>query len=223
MQILRCLRNERPDTLSSLLSKVTSVWKQLILESETISDCCRITDSDGGPYHIETSPLICRPNQLTGFYMIETVVIKELNLLSSLPYKDSGRLNKWVNNQIKRKWMAAFFNEVYGKMWVGVFLKSVIRRCLFSNARETIKVPLKTGTRDFKNSPPFKRKPYFYIWQSLGILNVFINLTLKKIYKKTRTFFEKLENILLVERATMENATFPYKLPCQKPMLRQIE
>ena len=33
----------------------------------------------GGPYHIETSPLICRANQWTGFYMIRTSVMKELN------------------------------------------------------------------------------------------------------------------------------------------------
>ena len=33
-------------------------------------------------------------------------------------------------------------------------------------------VPLKSGSRDFKNSPPFKRS-----WQSLGILNVFNTLT----------------------------------------------
>ena len=33
---------------------------------------------DGGPYHIETSPLICRANQWTGFYMIGTSTIKEL-------------------------------------------------------------------------------------------------------------------------------------------------
>ena len=27
--------------------------------------------NDGGPYHIETRPLICRAYQWTGFYMIE--------------------------------------------------------------------------------------------------------------------------------------------------------
>ena len=31
-----------------------------------------------GPYHTETSPLICRSNQWTGFYMTGTFVIKEL-------------------------------------------------------------------------------------------------------------------------------------------------
>ena len=33
---------------------------------------------DGGPYHIETIPLICRANQWNGFYMIGTSVMKEL-------------------------------------------------------------------------------------------------------------------------------------------------
>ena len=34
---------------------------------------------DEGSYHIETSPLICRANQSTGFYMIGTSVMKELS------------------------------------------------------------------------------------------------------------------------------------------------
>ena len=33
---------------------------------------------DGGCYHIETSPLICKANQWTGFYMIGSSVMKEL-------------------------------------------------------------------------------------------------------------------------------------------------
>ena len=33
---------------------------------------------DEGPYHIETSPLICIANQWIAFYMIETFVMKEL-------------------------------------------------------------------------------------------------------------------------------------------------
>ena len=32
----------------------------------------------GGPYHIETSPLICSANQWADFCMIETSVMKEL-------------------------------------------------------------------------------------------------------------------------------------------------
>ena len=34
--------------------------------------------SDGGSYHIETSPLVCSANQWTSFYMIGTSVMKEL-------------------------------------------------------------------------------------------------------------------------------------------------
>ena len=34
---------------------------------------------DGGSYHIETSSLICYANQWTGFYMIGSSIIKELN------------------------------------------------------------------------------------------------------------------------------------------------
>ena len=32
----------------------------------------------GGPYHIETSQLICYENQWTGFYMAGTYIMKEL-------------------------------------------------------------------------------------------------------------------------------------------------
>ena len=34
---------------------------------------------DGGPYHIETSPLICSANQWTDFYMIGTSVMSYEN------------------------------------------------------------------------------------------------------------------------------------------------
>ena len=39
---------------------------------------------DGGPYHIETSPLICTVNQWTGFYMIGTSIIKKLKAMLKL-------------------------------------------------------------------------------------------------------------------------------------------
>ena len=37
---------------------------------------------DGGPHHIETSPLICSPKQWTGFYMIGTFIMNELKVES---------------------------------------------------------------------------------------------------------------------------------------------
>ena len=49
---------------------------------------------DGGPYHVETSPLIRSANLWTGFFMIGTSVIKELS-------KDAIRINQnhYCNNQ----------------------------------------------------------------------------------------------------------------------------
>ena len=55
---------------------------------------------DVGPYHLETSPLICRANQWTDFYMIRTSVMKELSERSSTPYKriqKIKRLNSLIN------------------------------------------------------------------------------------------------------------------------------
>ena len=40
---------------------------------------------DGSPYHIESSPSICRANQWTNFYMIGTSVMKELKLNKETP------------------------------------------------------------------------------------------------------------------------------------------
>ena len=44
---------------------------------------------DGGPYHIETSPLICSVNQWPGFYRIETSFMKELRLSSPIILRKS--------------------------------------------------------------------------------------------------------------------------------------
>ena len=48
------------------------------------------------------------------------------------------------------------------------------------------------------------------MWQSVEILNVFNNLTLKQIFWKKKTFFKKLEHRFLVESTTTENASLPY-------------
>ena len=37
-----------------------------------------------GPYHIETSPLICSANHRTGFYVIGTPIMKELIFIPQL-------------------------------------------------------------------------------------------------------------------------------------------
>ena len=54
---------------------------------------CFINSHDRGPYHLETSPLICRANQLTGFYIMGTSAIKEL-VIAFAPVWDRGNNNK---------------------------------------------------------------------------------------------------------------------------------
>ena len=52
-----------------------------------------INSHDRGTYHLETSPLICRANQLTGFYIMGTSAIKEL-VIAFAPVWDRGNNNK---------------------------------------------------------------------------------------------------------------------------------
>ena len=61
--------------------------------------------------------------------------------------------------------------------------------------------------RFFKN-----RYQAFLRWKSPEILNIFINLTLKQTFWKTKNFFEKLDEYrFLVENNEVKNALFPYK------------
>ena len=50
-----------------------------IIHRESVTSLVQLFH-DGGRYYIETSPLICRPNQWTGFYMITVSVMKEFKL-----------------------------------------------------------------------------------------------------------------------------------------------
>ena len=49
------------------------------------------------PIIIETSSLICRANQCTGFYMIGTFVMKELSASKTEVTTAHGQIWKWVN------------------------------------------------------------------------------------------------------------------------------
>ena len=44
------------------------------------------------------------------------------------------------------------------------------------------------------------------MWQLVEILNFFYNLSLKQIFRKTKTFFKKLEKRFLGEGTKIENA-----------------
>ena len=62
--------------------------------------------------------------------------------------------------------------------------------------------------------------------QLLEILNVFNTVTLKQIFWKTKTSFEKQKYRFLIESATIECKTAienHTKIPYEKLMLRQIE
>ena len=55
------------------------------------------------------------------------------------------------------------------------------------------------------------RGPHVFIRQSLEILNVFITLTLKYVFWKTKSLFEKLQYHVLFESTAMKSAILPYK------------
>ena len=67
------------------------------------------------------------------------------------------------------------------------------------------------------------RDRHLFMWQSVEILNVFNTLTLRQIFWKTKTFFQKNRVPFLVESTRLKTHHFHTKLTNQKPMLRQIE
>ena len=61
-----------------------SVKKQVTSNADIILAFLRVTLLyNGSPYHIGTSPLICRANQLTGFYMIGSFITKVVRFSKS--------------------------------------------------------------------------------------------------------------------------------------------
>ena len=70
---------------------------------------------DGGRYHIETSPLICRTNQWTGFYMITASVMKRVkNLTKDISTQVETRyfldFSKYLKNYKKKKIIGMFLS-----------------------------------------------------------------------------------------------------------------
>ena len=51
---------------------------------------------DRGPYHIETTPLICIANKWTAFYMIETFAIKQLHARARLRPSTVKASSVWI-------------------------------------------------------------------------------------------------------------------------------
>ena len=71
-----CIQN--PVTRQILLNIPVFIENRLLnlssKESSTIHYEGNLQHSDGGPYHIETSPLICSANRWSGFYMVGDTV-----------------------------------------------------------------------------------------------------------------------------------------------------
>ena len=61
---------------------------------------------------------------------------------------------------------------------------------------------------------------HVFMWESVKILKVFNSLTLKQIFWKTKTFFEKLGYRFLVESTKIENALFPYKTAISEAIVK---
>ena len=56
------------------------IWRDELMDTAIKSVICQIANCS--PFHsIHTSPLICTPNQETGFYMITASVLKRLKLI----------------------------------------------------------------------------------------------------------------------------------------------
>ena len=63
--------------LRCLTGSSIRLWPAQIIPSQVLG----LAFPDGGPYHTETSTLVCTVNQWTGFYMIGTSVMKESKIL----------------------------------------------------------------------------------------------------------------------------------------------
>ena len=61
-----------------VLSKTKGDLTNIIWVNSELDEKRALIFHDGGPYHIEASPLVCPPNQWTDFYIIRTSVVKEL-------------------------------------------------------------------------------------------------------------------------------------------------
>ena len=73
-------------------------------------------------------------------------------------------------------------------------------------------VLLKNDTRDVQNKIVLRlRDRHIFMWQSVKVLKVFITLTLKQIFWKTKSFFKKLEYRFLVQTNKIENTSFLFK------------
>ena len=69
---------------------------------------------------------------------------------------------------------------------------------------------LKSGTRDFHNSPPVERSACFYVIIN-GIFSRFQYFSFGTNFLENENFFKNLEYSFLIQSTKIKNASFPYK------------
>ena len=83
---------------------------------------------NGGPYHIETSPLIYRLNQLICFYMIRTSVIKQITANKKNWKAKNYKENQGAANNLEKQGKSgrSYEGEIYNsKIFLWLFLSFV--------------------------------------------------------------------------------------------------
>ena len=135
-----------------------------------------------GHYHIEISASICRANQWTGFYMIETSVMKDLKYSHLFPI--SGKTNSVAG----RKWFLLIYSfnswkPVTGRnFWAKIFHTTNYKGNFWTGMWNKIKFKLNLN-RHAKIKEEFV-KPFF---KTLRRSNLgFILIVQEKVRKQTR-------------------------------------
>ena len=94
-------------------------------------------------------------------------------------------------------------------MFLSKFIHRVDRKWTVTFSTNLTNVPLKTVTRAFQNSPPFKRLTYFYMTTT-----EYFNF--KASFLRNEKPFLKTGVLFLVESTTIENCPYPYKTTLSK-------
>ena len=98
----------------------------------------------------------------------------------------------------------------FGLVFLLTLEKAVSQRFHFKVNRKSIGFS-KKRYQGFSKQPSVLRDRHGFVLQSVKILKVFNTLTLKQIFRKTKSFSKKLEYRFCVESTKIENASFPYK------------
>ena len=122
--------------------------------------------------------------------------------------------------------MVAPSSNFYGKIWVGFclntgkrFLSNTGKRGFILKPTERAQVLLKSGTRDFQNSPPFERSASFYVTISENFKR-FQYLNFETDILENENLFQKT-GVTFTEEILNGKLRFLYSVQCQnKEMFR---